>query len=271
MLFPLLLSAATAGTWDVEHQVAVAWFPKGARYALEAEYRMPASWQSDSPLFDDVFFAPGVIAEVTPAYTRIGGSVHFSPIAVLDIKAQALATGYYGTFSGVTDFDSADADYSEAAFDTDEVIARKHAGIGFHYGVTPTLRAKVSHLIVALPQEFTRFTVLRPDKASGDFWYEPQYDALMGWNDTVMVNTALAFWAFRESTDDDPRFVWAGLRFDHSLVFGTDVRQVKFGPMLVLKPGRSDLSPKLVFFAQAWLESRIHPRFPPYLALALLW
>ena len=112
MLTALFMSAALAGSWETKHQVALSWFPKGLRYAFTAEYRIP-TWTSDSILFEDVYVAPGAYAEVTPAFARAGARVHFVPIAVLDVEAEALATGYFGTFSGVTDFDVPDTDFSE--------------------------------------------------------------------------------------------------------------------------------------------------------------
>lgn len=265
-----LANLALAGTWDTEHQVAVTWFPKGLRYAFSAEYQVPV-WQSDSILFQDTIIAPGTYAELTPAYARGGARVHFVPLAILDITAEALATGYFGTFSGVTDFDSADADYSEKVFDSGEIDDRRNAGFGFKYGITPTLQAKVGKFIVAMPQEFTRFTMFQPDDARGAYWYEPQYDVLMKWDDTLMLNSALAFWAFREKTDDDARMFWLGARFDHLYVFGTEDRQLKLGPMMVWRPSKSLAVPTIVVFTQLWIESRIHPIAPPYMAGAAIW
>ncbi len=271
MLLTLVASAA-AGTWDLEHSVALSWFPKGLRYTFGAEYQVAAPWVNpESVLFESALFGAGPYVELTPAYARTGGRLHFVPIAVLDITAEALASGYFGTFSGITDFDAPDADFSEAAFEEPEVIARNHAGFGFRYGVSPTLQAKVSKFIIALPQEFTRFTMIVPEGATGDYWYEPQYDALMKWDDTVMLNGALAFWAFKEKSDEDPRMFFLGARFDHQYVFGTGDRQVKVGPMVVWKPAKSAAVPVLVFFAQAWIESPIHEELPPYLAGAAIW
>ncbi|MBM4368303.1 MAG: hypothetical protein FJ102_18970 [Deltaproteobacteria bacterium] len=267
-----LAAIASAGSWDFENSLALSWFPRGLRYAFAAEYQVPASWSNpDSVLFDPAMLGAGPYVELTPAYARAGGRVHFVPIAVLDISAEALATGYFGTFTGVTDFDTPDADFSEAAFETEAVMARNHAGFGFRYGVTPTLQAKVSKFILAMPQEFTRFTMIVPEGATGDYWYEPQYDALMKWDDTLMVNSGLAFWAFREKSDEDPRMFWAGVRFDHQYVFGTGDRQLKLGPMVVFKPGKSPAVPVCVLFAQAWLQSPIHEVVPPYLAGAAIW
>lgn len=269
-MFLALASLASAGTLDTEHQLAVTWFPKGLRYAFSAEYQMPV-WQSDSVLFTDTIVAPGGYVELTPAYARAGARVHFVPIAILDITAEALATGYFGTFSGVTDFDTPDADYSEELFDSGALDDRRSTGFGFRYGVTPTLQAKVGKFIIAMPQEFTRFTMFQPDDARGAYWYEPQYDALMKWDDTVMINSALAFWAFKEKAPDDARMFWLGARFDHQLVFGTQDQQIKVGPMAVWKPAKSPLVPTMVFFAEAWVQASIHDIVPPYLAAAFIW
>ncbi len=269
----LLTSAAFAGSWHLDHQLAISWFGMGARYLGDAEYRLHVPWEEKgSLLFDDVYVAPGPELEVSPAYVRAGARVHVVPIAVLDITADVLAVSYFGTFGGMNDFDTPEGDYSEEALATPAALERSHSGLGVRYSVTPTLQAKVSHLCLAFPQEFTHFSMVRPADAKGDYWYENQYDALLKWDDTLMVNSALAFWAFREDSKDDPRMFWLGARFDHQLVFGSGDEQLKAGPMAVFKPGRSKFMPTFVVFGELWLKSRAHPLyFPPYLAAAAIW
>lgn len=271
-MLPLLAClSAQAANWELEHQLAASWFPKGLRYAVRAENRLPLWNRPESVLFEETYLGAGAAVELTPAYARVGPSVTFAPIAVFDVTVEALWSGYFGTFSGVTDFDTADADYSEAAFTRPEVEARRRAGHGWRFGASPTLKARVGKVIVALPQDFRHFRMQIPAGATGAYWYEPEYDALLAWNDTLMVNQALAFWSFRDATDADPRRLWLGLNFTHQYVFGTEERQVKLGPMLVWKPGRGPVVPTIVVFAQAYLAARTHPTFPPYLAAAAIW
>jgi hypothetical protein len=280
-----LLLAAHAGTWNLHHQVAVSLFPEGLRYSFTGEYRIPL-WNSDSILFSDTFFAPGLYADVTPAYFHIGPHFEWDPIAVLEIDGQADFGYYFGTFSGVTDFVRSDSAFDPDAVDAVKAAGHSTGGISFRGGLTGILQAKVSHLILAFPQEFFWFDKLRPagtpctgtetdaDSARtcvGDYWYESQYDTLMKWNDLVMTNSGLAFWAFREKTDQDPRMFWLGVNFSHQYTFGTGDRTVKVGPMAVFRPGVKPAVPTVVVFTQVYLDSRIHDTFPPYLAAALVW
>ncbi len=272
MLFLTLIHVALAGSWAMEHQVPVTLFPLGTRYLGTAEYRTPFPWQKEgNDLFEDVYFAAGPELEISPAYARAGARLHVVPIAVLDITADFVGTGYFETFTGVTDFDSPTDDHSEAAFETDALLARRHAGLGYRLGVTPTLQAKVSHLILAFPQEFAHFVLTPPAESTGDYWYEAQYDTLIKWEDTVMVNTGLALWAFDEADDEDKRFFWLGARVDHQLAFGTSERSIKVGPMAVFRAGQSRLVPTVALFVQAYVESPIHPIVPPYMVSAFVW
>lgn len=269
----LLAGVALAEPWHFDHQLAVSWFGMGARYLGDAEYRLHLPWeQKGSLLFDDVYVGPGPELEVSPAYVRAGARVHIVPIAVLDIAADVVGVGYFGTFGGMNDFDVPDGDYSEATLATPAALERSNSGYGVRYSITPTLQAKVGKLCVALPQEFTHFSMVKPGTARGDYWYENQYDAELRWDDTLMVNSALAFWALREDSKDDPRMLWVGARFDHQYVFGTEDRQLKAGPMIVWKPGRARAVPTLIFIVEPWLRSTAHELFvPPYLAAAALW
>lgn len=275
MLTALFLvgSAFAGGEWDLKHQLAVTWFGQGLRYAFTAEDRFPI-WKREGVLFDDTFVAVGAYGDITPAYVRAGPRFHVVPVAVLDIEADVLFSGYFGTFSGVTDFSSPQSDYSEAAFATPELDARAHAGVGVRARVSPTLQAKVGRFIIALPNDFYYQWQQRP-AGTGDYWYEPQLDALLRWSDFAMVNSGMSFWAFREATDEDKRMVWLGVRFDHQYIFGTADRQLKLGPILVFKPAKPWYVPTVVCFAQAWLAAGgappAHPVLPPYLAAALIW
>lgn len=270
----LLVAPALAGEWWFRHQLAATYWPEGLRYAFTAEHRVDLT-QKTGLLWDDTFAAPSLYAEVTPAYARVGPGFHLVPLAPLDIEGELLFNGYFGSFSGVTDFPEPDSDYRDPVWDLPEVEARARAGIGLRARLTLTPQAKVGRFIVALPQDFYYQWQQRPTDAAGDHWYEPQMDALMKWSDLFMNNGALAFWAFREDSDADPRFVWAGLRFDHQYVFGTGDRQLKAGPMVVFQATTLKWFPTVVIFAQAWIASGgdppVHDILPPYTAVALLW
>lgn len=266
-----LLAAAWADEWKFQEQLAVSWFGKGLRFAVSGERRYHLYDKPGDKLFEETFLAPGAYLELTPAYARIGPRVHWKPIAVFELTLEALWSGYFGSFSGVTDFPEPDSDYSEAAFETDDVIARARAGHGWRFGASPTLQARVGRFIVALPSDFRHVRMTTPDGATGAFWYEPEFDAMLAWNDTVVVNNALAFWAFADEKPDDDRFCWVGARYTHQYVFGTEDRQQRVGPMVVVKPAKPKWVPTIAVFAQAWVQAPTRPVFPPYLAGALIW
>jgi hypothetical protein len=271
MLLALALPALAESAWDTEHQLDVTWYAKGLRYLFTAEDRIPVWRKEGDLLFGDTYVAPGVIVDLSPAYARAGGRVHFVPVAVLDIVADAQVTGYFGAFSALIDFDDPTDDHSEATIESGVYDDRRQSGWGLKLGLTPTPQIQVSKFILALPQEFAHFSLLRPQDARGAYWYEPFYDLMLEWDDTIMVNSAVAFWAFRESSKDDPRMFWLGAQFNHQYVFGTEDRQVKLGPMAVFKPSQSKWVPTVATFAQAYLVADNHEVLPPLLVAALIW
>lgn len=265
------VATAWAGEWNFQEQLAVSWFGKGLRFAMSAEDRF-ALWDKPGDLlFEETYLAPGAYLELTPAYARVGPRVHWKPIAVFELTLEAVWSGYFGTFSGVTDFPEPDSDYSEAAFETDAVIARARAGHGWRFGASPTLQARVGRVIVAVPNDFYHMRMTTPDDATGAYWYEPQFDAMLAWNDTVMINNGLVFWSFADDKPDDARFFWLGAQYTHQYVFETEDRQQKVGPMVVFKPAKPKWVPTVVAFAQAWVQAPTRAVFPPYLAGALIW
>lgn len=291
----LLTSSVHAIEWTSRHQVAASYFPIGLRYAYRGESRMPLWDQPDSVLFEKTWLAPGMYFEATPAYIRAGPQLDFTPIAIFDVTLEAVGFAYFGSFSGVTVFDSPDAYFGSRAVQSakaegctskvgepalcfpDAVITHEHGidgkngGYGLRLTASPTLKAKAGPIIVAIPAEIHRFMVSRPDGETGDWFYEPQLDALLGFKDTVLTSSPVLFYVVRDDTDDDPRFFYAGLRADYQQVLGSGDQSAKLGPMVVFDPGVKRAVPTFVAFTQAFLISPIHPTFPPYIAVAAIW
>jgi len=287
-MLSLLISAALAGSWDLQNVAAARIFPLGARDSIHADYLIPL-WNSDSVLFEDTYIAPGLYADITPAYAHLGARLKWSPIAVFEVTTQFDGGYYFGTFSGVTDFYSADTPYDDAHLDALAAAGHSNRGTVLRGMVSPTLQARVGNVIIALPQDFYFFWKTRPEGAActggssdfsdgdsiqdciGDYWYEPQFDAMLKWNDTIMNNGAVAFWSFRDSTETDPRKFWLGLKFDRQYVLGTQDTSVRLGPIALFKFGKSNAVPTFAVFTQVYLDSRIHETVPPYIAAASIW
>jgi hypothetical protein len=268
----LLATAALAGTWDFQEQFAITWFGKGLRLAVRAEDQVDTPWRKEGDLLlDAAFLAPGMYGEITPAYARIGPRFHFQPAAVFDISVEGLYTNYFGTFTGVTDFATADADYSEAALDQEATVARAGRSHGWRFGASPSLQAKVGPVIVALPTDIFVYHQDIPPGATGPYWYEPQLDALVRWDDVSFGSSAIVFFEAKAEADEDSRFAWVGVHYYHQYVLGTQDQQQKLGPMFVGKPVDAAWFPTVVFMAQAYLQAPTRSIVPPYLALALVW
>lgn len=277
----LLLSSSLAfsSEWYFRHQLAASYWPLGLRYANTSQYRFSLWDQEGSTLFDKTYLGAGLYSELTPAYIRVGPRLSFAPIAIFDMNLEAVGSYYFGTFSGITDFDTVDFPYLNVDAFEAQKEDRRSAGMGVRLSLAPTLKARVKDIVVAIPFEVQHFVMRPPDDSTGPFFYEPQADVIMKFQDTIMSAGVVAFYAITDDTKEDPRFYWAGARADYQKVLGTGDTSAKAGPMVVFHPGTGKYVPTIVVFSEVYLDEQLeggrpgqtYPAFPPYTAFALIW
>jgi len=188
LLFSIL--APTADAWaqpreasrEVRGQLGVSINNAGLQNVIEVSWMRPAS-ASTHPLLAGARFGAGIVHALTPAQTRLGGWLEYSPLSFLDIRAGIDPSVYFGTFNSLQGFDS----YSDA-FDTDAREARGggRAGYSTRAYVAPTLKMKIGPIVASATAEMEWWR----SNAEREFFYEPTRDTLLKSAGDRMLATA---------------------------------------------------------------------------------
>ena len=154
----------------------------GLQQTLELVWTKPTS-SSANPLLSDAHVAAGVVHILTPAVTRLGGWVEYSPLSVLDLRAGADPSSYFGTFNSLMSFDA----YSDP-FDSDtrEAQGDGEAGVGLRLYFAPTLKMKAGPVVMQASVELDRWW----SSAAGPLFFEPRLDTLISTSGGGLANSS---------------------------------------------------------------------------------
>jgi hypothetical protein len=143
----------------------------GLQHTLELYWTRRLS-RSTNVLLADAHFSAGLVSVTTPAEARLGVWFEYSPLSILDIRAGAEPSVYFGTFDSVQSF----ATYSDA-FDRKTREARDDAtsATGSRAYLSPALKMKVGPIAARVGAEFERWS----SSATGPLFYEPTRDTLL--------------------------------------------------------------------------------------------
>lgn len=251
------------------HQLGIASFPLGAQYIFEGEARVPL-WGSDHPLLRDAAVSFIGHAELTPSFPRVGPVVRIAPVAFWDVTLRFWGTWYFGAFSSLLPFDDPDAaataEVKRAVIDS----GARSAGWGIRADAETRLKGKVGPVIAVLELQYRRHHV---EAYTGDlewFW-EPTENLLVPADGAVVNRNAYLFVEVIRPEDDQDRKLWLGAVGFWQLAPATGDENVRLGPVAFWKPAPGPSVPMLIIGAQAWLESRFVPTFPPYSFVAASW
>lgn len=85
---------------------------------------------------------------VSPAYSRVGPQVEFSPLAILNLSATYDLVGYYGTFNQMQSFGTPAADYSDTQLEENDGNGASYATYGSMVTLSALLQAKAGPIAV---------------------------------------------------------------------------------------------------------------------------
>lgn len=262
MLLAALSALALEPVLDVS--LAGSYFPEGAKVATRPGVKIPLWNQPDSVLFEDTWLRPRLILESTPSYARFGPELGFSPIAVFELSGGVMASPYFGTFSSVKPLVDPDAVPDDATLDPLD----RHTGMLIRLQAEATIQAKAGPVVIAAWGGPQRWSMNTPAEAEGDYYYEPETELILAWQDTSWsLNGVLLY----DHVLDEARgheFLVGGY-VDWHAGMATHDEIVRAGLMGVYRPTKSWA---VVLLALAQLEHRDYTEpFPPYLALQGRW
>ncbi len=145
----------------------------------------------DTPAFRDSFLITGAHAFMTPAFVRVGPTIEFQPIAILNLGATYDFIGGFGTFGLLQSFDSPTAEHGPDTIDRNRDADRNYVTWGQMITLSALLQGKVERVAFRTSTKAS-WTDMR--LRSGDtVFYDPALDIMMpnrGWaiiNETDLV------------------------------------------------------------------------------------
>lgn len=202
-----LMSLGVALAGELTPAVEVRGNITGARLGLlgnvRAGVKVPLWVNPESTLFADPYLIAQAEAFTSPAYVRMGGRVTFEPIAIFQLQAYAFHTSYFGNFQTFIGYDDPLASYGTNG-DIEQYVldnpGRQGKGSALSWGVQPTLKAKVGPVLVLLSSELSHWGAT--SDVPGDYWYEREYELLVGRNDYTLNNNGALLYEWDPKQDD---------------------------------------------------------------------
>lgn len=197
---------------------AVRYNPLGLLNELTIGYRLQLI-DKNTTLFKESFLKLNFHGYVTPAFGRVGPSIQFQPLAILNLTATYDGIGYFGSFDLAQGFPSPRSDYSDTAIEQRGQDGLNTATRGRLVTLSALLQAKVGRVAVR-------------DNAKGYYLdLDLRTDPTTGRQDTVSYSQTLdilmpnAGWAMTNDADLLYLFDWGltlGARYTLTKAFFRD-------------------------------------------------
>lgn len=177
----------------------------------------------------------------TPAFTRIGGRVTVTPLAVLKLQAYGFGHYYFGNFQTVVGYDTASSVYGDNNAIEEYVTAedangvtRQTSGMGWSAGAKMTLQAKVGNIVFSNTVDYGQQTVIQPDDVVGTATFEREREVMVNFDgDQIVENNTLLLYQIDRSEDQYLR-VGNLTTYRHSM--GADDTMLRSGLLAVFQP-----------------------------------
>ncbi len=260
----LTLATAEAAESMLEASLGGSVFSLGAGLRVAPGMKWSLWNQPDNVLFSDTFLKAEVGVELTPVYVRAVPKLTFSPIAVLEMSVHYAGSAYFGVLNGLVPFDSPDAPYTEAFFDTTEPIP----GSSHRVGGNTTLQAQVGPIILVVWGDAERWTATPFDGREGCCFFEPERELLFGWDETYLgAGNVLLYEIALDRANG--RLLRVGNMGNYQTALSTGDELLRTGLLAAYSPNKHWTAAVIV---QPYLISRQWPDpVPPYMAAQVRW
>jgi hypothetical protein len=190
----------------------------GLQNSFDINWSKPL-FDTDNVLLSGAHIAVGLNNSTSPAYTRIGGWVEFSPLSIVDFRFGIEPAYYFGSFSTIINFESYASPYSEAAIAAiDDQSAPGVAGRAYF---EPTFKVKAGPIIAASYADFELWKLATIDVAP-DFFYESQRDTLVDSSGDLVIQGANVLLYEYNINEAAGRKLIAGLNHEYLNIPGKD-------------------------------------------------
>lgn len=200
---------------------------------------------------------------VSPAYGQVSMNIEWQPAAVLQLRADYTAFGFFGTQGGLHGFDSANVGYD---VDRDDSLpGHDEATLGHRGLFRPVLAAQVGPVILRNQLDLAVYSV---DTSSSHF-YEMEYDFLLARTDLLVFNqTQLLLEAWRVPRE---AMLLVGGIYDVARSLESDIRRQRAGAAVVLQPKDpwGPLDRFRVYLMAGWILEDRNRENEPFLILGV--
>ncbi len=215
-------------------------------------------------LYESAYVGAKVHTYVSPAYSRIGPQLEFSPLAILNLSATYDFTGYYGTFNQMQSFATPAADYSDTQLEENDENGASYATYGHLVTLSALLQAKVGP--VAVRSNFKAYYNNFNLRGDGKSFYDQTLDILVPNDGWAMTNDLDLLYLFDFGLKLGARYtVTHSVYKDKHFQAGEPVTQPngpthRIGPAVLYtfydKPTRRFNKPTLILLTQWWARHR---------------
>ena len=261
----LLLLASTAGAapdTTLSANLGVSLFGLGLTAGVFPGVKVPLWNKEGNVLLEDTWVWAEYICTATPSYSRQGVRLRWSPIAVMELEGHAIISPYFGTFSSIIGFDSPDAAHTDDEIEAASDAGGRGTGWATNYGGDATLQGKVGPIILALSGGWAKWDVHPAANVSGEYFFEPEYEVLLGWHDQTLSGTGVLLFA-KEWDKPEGRRLLVGSMTSYRQGVSAHDEMLRTGLIGVF---RFDMGWQALLIVQPYLKSRPYPTFPPYIA-----
>ncbi len=215
-------------------------------------------------LFEPAYFGVKLHTFVSPAYTRFGPQVEFSPLAILNLSATYDFVGYFGTFNQMASFDTPAANYSDSQLEANDEDGASYPTYGSLVTLSALLQAKAGPIAIRdnLKGYYTDFKL----RDGGRVFYDQTLDIMVpddGWS---LTNDLDVLYLFKHGLKVGGRYtVTQAFYKDRHFQDGEPNTQPngpthRIGPALLYtiydKPERRFNKPTLILLTQWWARHR---------------
>lgn len=225
-------------------------------------------FDSDSPLLRANHFGIGGLLVASPAFFRVGPTIEFQPLSILEFRVAYESFSYFGTFDFFQSFQFVTDDFSDTALDnlsaSEDEAERNYSTAGTQFTATGIFRVKYGPVAARNTFRLMRsdFRILR----DGDqLFYDPIWDLLVADEGWFMNNDVDLLVFLGDRLKVGARWTYATAFYEEKhFPEGSDLNDPnnptnRLGPVMTYTfPSKSRFfqEPTLLVVANWWLEHR---------------
>jgi len=221
-------------------------------------------YEKRGALFEPAYLGVKLHTFVSPAYSRVGPQVEFSPLAILNLTATYDFIGYYGTFNQMQSFGTPAANYSDTQLEANDEDGASYPTYGSMVTLSALLQAKAGPIAVRdnLKGYYTDFKL----RDGGNVFYDQTLDILVpdgGWS---LTNDLDLLYLFKFGLKVGGRYTLTQAFYkDRHFQSGEPITKPngpthRIGPAVLYtiydKPERRFNKPTIILLSQWWARHR---------------